>query len=584
MDSIRKNMVSIMEEYLVSSILFAKYLETDGKSNALYNCDFKYVRLILASLELTLWKENFITKDNEKRVSGNLITSIRDEFMNIVARKQDNKWIIGDISFDDAYTLIDVIRNKLAHGDFLIKDDTIEICVDGYYGKININKLLHFTSVLSSYFESIKKTGVNKRPIGINTVSVNDQVRHIKSKEQLKYIVDHFYYLEFKDNPIFPRTRDEAYLGAIEQAYAWIKRDLYSSIKRCGKLPDIPKLIKTLNESLERYGVHISCEVSKADDIAGKEKLYDIYNKVKYEFELAPLENQIKYINRILLYLANEEDRKLNLQMGLICNNNLVDVLEDDRDIDLDEAVRKVNLSSLLENIDMPVISMYIALFYANYIYGLERVYTNETRDHLEDLDAGLLFDFSKLDLSAFKPKVLDLSNEFIGFKDQLVSMENAYNKALNGLNKVQSNYSNYIASNRNKSIRELSEVIKVLDSKVNEAREKFKSIEGLYLRSKDFMDNRFDDYKRNRAIIEHLRNSIAHGNVYLYRYDGDGSVDDAMLVFKDIYEGEVKFELSIRIIDFITLFNYYNVYKLLDYIDSNLMMYGEPSKILRLD
>lgn len=584
MDDVRGNMVSIMKEYLVSSTLYAKYLESDGTCNALDGCDFKYVRLILASFELTLWKEHFIKKDENKKVSGNFIPGIRDEFMKIIAYSDDGRWIIGDIVFDDAYMLIDVVRNKLAHGDFLIKDNDIEICVNNLVGRININKLLQFTSVVSSYFETIKMTGVNTRPIGINTVNVNEKKRHVKSCEQLKYLVDHFYYLEFSDDPIFPRVRDEQYVSLINMAYGWINEEITKSIKKFGKLPNVDKLIEVYNESLKKYGIRLSSKMIKANDIPGKKLLFDVYYKNKKDFESAPLVNQIAYINRVLLYLANEEERKLNLQLGLICNSRLVDVLEDDRSIDLNDAVLKSGLVSLPENNDMLVISMYIAMFYANYVYGLERVYTSGKREHLDNLKRETLLDFSNLDLSAFEPTVMDNVCEYVGFMDQLTSMDSAYNKAKMSLDKAQSNYDNYIKVNRNKSLAELKEVILILDEKVRDARENFKSVEKNYLECKDFMDNDFQAFKRNRAIIEHLRNSIAHGNVYLHRYDSDGSVDDALLLFKDIHDGKLKFELSIRVRDFITLFNGHNVSVMMDYLDSNLMLYDEGAKKLKMD
>ena len=54
-------------------------------------------------------------------------------------------------------------------------------------------------------------------------------------------------------------------------------------------------------------------------------------------------------------------------------------------------------------------------------------------------------------------------------------------------------------------------------------------------------------DLIKNRAIINGIRNSIAHGNYTFYVEDGVSKI-----LFEDLYEGECTFRASVSVVDFL--------------------------------
>jgi hypothetical protein len=60
-----------------------------------------------------------------------------------------------------------------------------------------------------------------------------------------------------------------------------------------------------------------------------------------------------------------------------------------------------------------------------------------------------------------------------------------------------------------------------------------------------------------NSANIIRIRNAIAHGHIRIRKAN---NIDDTVIIFKDIYNGEVTFELEITVNEFSSLFNQRNV------------------------
>ena len=88
------------------------------------------------------------------------------------------------------------------------------------------------------------------------------------------------------------------------------------------------------------------------------------------------------------------------------------------------------------------------------------------------------------------------------------------------------------------------------------------------YNKANLFMQNNYEKYKKNRSIIEHIRNSIAHGNIELDIFNGDCTVDDATITFKDIHQGITTFELQVLAKDFNKLNSHENINKIISFIE----------------
>ena len=74
------------------------------------------------------------------------------------------------------------------------------------------------------------------------------------------------------------------------------------------------------------------------------------------------------------------------------------------------------------------------------------------------------------------------------------------------------------------------------------------------------FMKTNFALYKRNRSIIEHIRNSIAHGNISLNIFNGDYSINDALITLRDTFDDKNTFTLEITMRQFNELCSEFNI------------------------
>ena len=133
---------------------------------------------------------------------------------------------------------------------------------------------------------------------------------------------------------------------------------------------------------------------------------------------------------------------------------------------------------------------------------------------------------------------------------------ENAYKS----LEIVTSN-GNTIAVNRiQESINRLDSILIGLCSEFIILEKRYNQI------NEDYRVNK--KYFENRAIIEGIRNAIAHGNICIKRFENIKDIDDTIINFQDIYEGKVVFDLDVTIRDFETLFLEWNIGPIIEFLN----------------
>ena len=119
--------------------------------------------------------------------------------------------------------------------------------------------------------------------------------------------------------------------------------------------------------------------------------------------------------------------------------------------------------------------------------------------------------------------------------------------------------------------VRELGDKIKELEKLLEEIRQEREKLQALIKKCELFMATRYESYKWNRSIIEHIRNSIAHGNVFLDIFRGEYTTADAAIKFQDIHQDEQSFELELSAKEFNSLTNEKNINELLKYLGENI-------------
>ena len=173
----------------------------------------------------------------------------------------------------------------------------------------------------------------------------------------------------------------------------------------------------------------------------------------------------------------------------------------------------------------------------------------------LRDILDGKKFDYSQLDLSLFNDVNMTSDITINNFNDQYQGIINEYNKKEAAYKKALGDYNNYIAKVGTPNPAVESKLLSICQT----GKDSFDKIKAL----KDKADN-FDlnKYTKNLNIINHLRNSIAHGN---YEIE-DSDIDNKFFIFNDIYNGVNTYSLKIMCDDFSKLFTNKNLIH--DYLD----------------
>ena len=144
-------------EYFHASSAFSAFLidnefnRTDASFLDQYDKEL-YVKLLVthSALLLALFKEEVVTKDNNKNISLNIYENAFDVLMSNLCTEDGNKFKLGDMSFDSKKEVFDLLRNKLLHGDYAIDLDGYKVVLNnkGLTGSIEIIDLVETCKTL----------------------------------------------------------------------------------------------------------------------------------------------------------------------------------------------------------------------------------------------------------------------------------------------------------------------------------------------------------------------------------------------------------------------------------------------------
>ena len=93
------------------------------------------------------------------------------------------------------------------------------------------------------------------------------------------------------------------------------------------------------------------------------------------------------------------------------------------------------------------------------------------------------------------------------------------------------------------------------------------------------FMEYNFEDYKKNRSMIEHMRNSITHGNVKVKYMDDSENHSHILFSFKDVENDHLTFSAKLTPVEFNTLITGKNLHAVSTFLDENTKKYGGEIK-----
>lgn len=553
----KENTVENYKRLITSSKAYIKYLESLGENNRIQEeCDIDSLKVGYATFALLLWKDEYIRKDEAKNLSTILVDKMLEIYIGNIAKKnKDGKWQLGEIVFDSNLDVVDKVRNKLAHGDFIIDNHQIHFDINGQEGSLPIDSLVAFSVHLGNDWEKMKQYGENYRDVFRNSNIVNGV--NIKTREDLEKAIDNISYIEIKDKPkiLFART-----LEYLQMAY-FLKDKVMKEVQRGHSVENIPEQ-PNAKKLLESVGMNAKVTEIPARELPNIDKVIEMYLSKMPHLIMADPYFQQKYLTHWIHESVRKEMAKKNICHGLLSNQIYLQELEQNPNRNLIDIIQhsKYGETVSITN-EKAIIASYIASFYFTYIYGLDAVLNIVNREYLPDIVEGKTFDFSNLDLSAISPKSIQIEHEYPEFQEQIDKLKSDVISFNEKYDKVLKNY-NVVKNLPGKEI--LTEELKSLLEEINRERER---IIELIQKCELFMRTRYESYKWNRSIIEHIRNSIAHGNVFLDIFRGDYTTASASILFQDIHQDTKSFELELSAKEFNSLTNEENIRVLMKFL-----------------
>ena len=521
--------------------------EYDG-SYILDKKNYNAARVALTSNILLGIKEDIVTKAPELKFETQIFSDELAKSVSMIATKTDSGYVIDGYSFSDAATVVAMIRNKLAHGNFMFDLDHNRIILDfaGTGVKLNIDKLATFVIYsLKNYFRRVKMK-VCEKSFVMNEKIEKNRTKPLKDGKEVKRVISNFKKVE-----VTLKGKD----GVI------ISKDLADM----------------LDEVIDAYKNTTNLKVFTLFKDMVKDKYDFDWNVTRVKFG-----NLDEFSDSLFEVLKNQEYTEA---VNAIGDKVLKRVTEGKKFSEIGASFNDFILLEAaydLQSTDKDKISNYIANKYGNFFVasneelaaasiGLFNTLFGYLHDDLLDNENAFTsgdntgFDYSMLDFSAFNVNYLKPDNgpidshkeTYMGASKRLAAIQSKIQKNTESLNavKLSGNTKAQAVLSANLNNDKILEATMISD---------VASAKATYDDAVDYVtDNSLLVY--NRGIINGIRNSIAHGK---YTVIQSGSFDDVRILFEDIYEGETTFKADISIADFLN-FIYSSEAKVVSFVKS---------------
>lgn len=521
--------------------------EYDG-SYILDKKNYNAARVALISNILLGIKEDIVTKAPELKFETQIFADELAKSVSMIATKTDNGYVIDGYSFSDAATVVAMIRNKLAHGNFMFDLDHNRVILDfaGRGVKLNIDKLANFVIYsLKNYFRRVKMKVCEKNFV-MNEKIEKNRIKSLKNSKEVKRVISNFKKVEVtlksKDGVIISKDLVDM-LDEVIEAYKNT-----TNLKVFTLFKDMVK---------DKYDFDWDVRYVKFDDLDEfADSLFEVLKDQEYTEAVNAIGDKI--LKRVT------EGKKFS-EIGASFNDFILldaayDLQSTDKDKISNYIANKYGNFLVASNEELAAAS--VSLFNTLFGYLHDDLLDNENAFTSGD-NTG--FDYSTLDFSAFNVSYLKPDNgpidshkeTYMGASKRLAAIQSKIQKNTESLNAVKliGNTKAQAVLSANLNNDKILEATMISD---------VASAKATYDDAVDYVtDNSLLVY--NRGIINGIRNSIAHGK---YTVIQSGSFDDVRILFEDIYEGETTFKADISIADFLN-FIYSSEAKVVSFVKS---------------
>ena len=496
-------------------------------------------KLSLISNIFLSYKENIVENTGSLNYKNIIFNTELERAVLMIANKVNDKYEVDGVMFNSAPELVAFIRNSLAHGSYLIDYDMRRVILysGGKQVEVNVNKLSMFiVSGLQGYLHGEISNSWNRK-IVLNRYTSTNREKSLESEKILRNTIENFTVINLNikkkdggDIPLYYRNIFEV------------------ELKKCRLNHDIDSLKELKEKYKNDYDIEFSEE--EIDKKTAKYLSSVIYPKIK------GLDYQAQ--NSIALIKAGKIVNN-DKMIGQITSLQLLQYISKYKTTDLEEIKEKLELEKIKRNLESEEINIkdseeiifidsdimvnsLLGMFNALFIYPFDDIY--DDKEIMKNL-VNTSLDYSKLDLSLIKLNNINLNNgEILSLREEL-----------NGINRRIQEINNTISIDKAslEKVKGNARAEANINAKITREQRDLNLFQGklaLVSCKVNYYDNnsQVGGYFYNKAIIEGIRNSIAHGN---YQVIEAPSILDSKIIFRDIYLGKETFSCEVGTEDF---------------------------------
>lgn len=496
-------------------------------------------KLSLISNIFLSYKENIVENTGSLNYKNIIFNTELENAVLMIANKVNDKYEVDGVMFNSAPELVAFIRNSLAHGSYLIDYDMRKVILysGGKQVEVNVNKLSMFVvSGLQGYLHGEISNSWNRKIVLNRYTSINRE-KPLESEKILCNTIENFTVINLNI-----KKKDG---GDIPLYY----RDIFEVELKKYRLRHDINVLKELKEKYKNdYDIEFSEE--EIDKKTAKYLSSVIYPKIKgldYQaqnsialIKAGKIVNNDKMIGQItslqlLQYISKYKTTDLEKIKRNLELEKMKRMLES-KEINLKESEEMIFIDS-----DIMVNSL-LGMFNALFIYPFDDIY--DDKEIMKNL-VNTSLDYSKLDLSLIKLNNINLNNgEILSLREEL----NGINRRIQEINNAISIDKASLEKVKGNAMAEAN-----INAKITREQRDLNLFQGklaLVSCKVNYYDNnsQVGGYFYNKAIIEGIRNSIAHGN---YQVIEAPSILDSKIIFRDIYLGKETFSCEVGTEDF---------------------------------
>jgi len=488
-------------EGIVSQLNFKKYATDKEKAESI---NYDLLETLYASFILTLLSDTYFKKNPDKTCSSELHSDVMKILIDFVATNNGNGYTVGDLHLCDQNKVFKKTRDHLAHDDFVVINQEICFKESGAEGRITVHD---FVAFVTSFEESAEPTTLTQmRTHALYPIDPTWPVGMVMSNQDFKFLSNYMYQLKLEDAPIFPRQRDKEYEDKV--------KDLMNAMVCCFKMGKRDNDFGNVQEIYSKMGILVKQSLVNVKSLPGYETVRQKYiNDPQYR--KMTLENQLKGIG----VLFNMEDKpienKFNVRKGLEMAVIILKTLKEHPEYDMEQVILALkNIeTTFIPHFDDMLLSIYLSNFKAIYEYGLESHFYLQNKTNFISICNGQALDFSKLNLDKMKSPIMKIEKEIGNVFEEIDKYDKETLAALIKTVKSAENAMNGCLGSAKSTVEQKLKKLNEYNSKLNEVVAHQERVKELKVLALDFD---VDRYNENLNIIFHIRNAIAHGNVFL--------------------------------------------------------------------